>query len=636
MKKTITLGLLFLIALAASVAANPILDAIGDQTGSEDTLLTFAVTNSAPDDGSSTYAINPVLTGATFTKDSDTQATFSWTPDLTQAGTYVINFSVSDSNSTSSELITIDIAETNAAPTITSTPVTTATVGVAYTYDVDATDIDVSDTLTYSLISFPSGMTIDSTTGVISWTPTGAGSENVVVSVTDGSDSGTQPFTITVSNPVDLTLTASTTSFSLEPGDDFSTTLTIENTGTVDVTGVTLNSAGLSDFSIVFDPAGPFDIAVGSDQTITLTGTGDEGWDLKHDPTVTGTITASDGTVSDSVVLTFEGENMLEITDLDIKFDGDKESNLDDGDDVKDVKPGDILEISGEIKNLFSSSSNIEIDDVTILITLEDFDEDGDDIDDEVDIGKIKENKKENFDLEFDVPFNIDEDDYNMVIEVEGDDDNGATHYIRWELTIEVERKSHEVKITRASFDRDSISCDRQANLNVRITNTGSNTEEEVVIEIESDELDISERVTDIELDDDPDDDENDYSKSFRLNVDDNERAGTYDVVVTVYLDRDDLETVETVTLTVQSCEADDDEPTVVIQPPTTPPTTTPSTPTTPTVTTPTVSAKPPTTYQKGDGSTFTESTAYVVLLVVAVIVLLAVVIYLIVQAFRK
>ena len=88
----------------------------------------------------------------------------------------------------------------NHAPSITSEPVTTVTVDELYTYDVNATDPD-GDTLTYSLTTSPTGMTIDSATGVISWTPTSEGDYAVVVMVSDGALNDTQNFTITVSVP---------------------------------------------------------------------------------------------------------------------------------------------------------------------------------------------------------------------------------------------------------------------------------------------------------------------------------------------------------------------------------------------------------------------------------------------------
>ena len=89
---------------------------------------------------------------------------------------------------------------TNQAPTITSTSITTATVAEAYAYNVNATDPD-GDTLTYSLTTKPTGMTINSANGVISWTPTSTqlGNHSVTVAVSDGSLSSTQSFIIIVS-----------------------------------------------------------------------------------------------------------------------------------------------------------------------------------------------------------------------------------------------------------------------------------------------------------------------------------------------------------------------------------------------------------------------------------------------------
>ena len=92
----------------------------------------------------------------------------------------------------------------NRPPEIKSVPVETATAGVEYVYDVNATDPD-GDTLTYSLISVePPGMEINPDNGKITWTlPIDAtvGYEfNVTVQVED--EEGlidTQDFTITIS-----------------------------------------------------------------------------------------------------------------------------------------------------------------------------------------------------------------------------------------------------------------------------------------------------------------------------------------------------------------------------------------------------------------------------------------------------
>jgi len=87
----------------------------------------------------------------------------------------------------------------NKKPTIVSDPVTGAMVGEEYAYDVDATDED-GDALTYGLITCPAGMSIDPSTGMISWIANPAGDHPVEVEVTDvvgGND--TQSFRIGVS-----------------------------------------------------------------------------------------------------------------------------------------------------------------------------------------------------------------------------------------------------------------------------------------------------------------------------------------------------------------------------------------------------------------------------------------------------
>ena len=95
----------------------------------------------------------------------------------------------------------------NHAPTITSTPITGATINFLYAYDVNATDAD-GNTLIYSLTTKPTGMTIDSTTGKISWAPTIAqiGDNNVEVKVSDGKLSDSQAFVINVKEKQDWTV----------------------------------------------------------------------------------------------------------------------------------------------------------------------------------------------------------------------------------------------------------------------------------------------------------------------------------------------------------------------------------------------------------------------------------------------
>ena len=89
------------------------------------------------------------------------------------------------------------------APTITSTPVTTGSVGQAYSYQATATG---TTPITWSLVSGPAGLTIGSTTGLVSWTPSATGSFPVTIRATNSVGSIDQSYTITVS-AASMTLT---------------------------------------------------------------------------------------------------------------------------------------------------------------------------------------------------------------------------------------------------------------------------------------------------------------------------------------------------------------------------------------------------------------------------------------------
>jgi len=108
----------------------------------------------------------------------------------------------------------------NIPPVIESDPVTTAKEGAVYAYDVEATDPN-EDILTYSLTVSPTGMTINSITGAITWTPTESqiGENEVVVEVSDGSRSTIQEFTIIVDETKLASMVVLPSSMTLEIGE---------------------------------------------------------------------------------------------------------------------------------------------------------------------------------------------------------------------------------------------------------------------------------------------------------------------------------------------------------------------------------------------------------------------------------
>ena len=85
--------------------------------------------------------------------------------------------------------------------TVTNPGNQTGTVGTAVSLQIHATDSASGQTLTYSATGLPAGLSINSSSGLITGTPTTAGSNNVTVTATDTTNaSGSASFTWTVSS----------------------------------------------------------------------------------------------------------------------------------------------------------------------------------------------------------------------------------------------------------------------------------------------------------------------------------------------------------------------------------------------------------------------------------------------------
>jgi len=152
-----------------------------------------------------TFTVTAVSQGTNGSVTINPDSTLTYSPHANFYGNDVFTYTISDDKGrTDTARVNVTVNMVNDAPVITSAPVTTATVGALYTYDVNATDPDVADTLTYSLTTKPADMTLNSTTGLIQWKPTQVGDNKVVVKVADSNSIpalDTQSFTITV-NPV--------------------------------------------------------------------------------------------------------------------------------------------------------------------------------------------------------------------------------------------------------------------------------------------------------------------------------------------------------------------------------------------------------------------------------------------------
>jgi len=110
------------------------------------------------------------------------------TPDNSNVGRYWVNVTAKDpAQAYDFRNFTLTVMNVNDPPVWVDVPKDVIIEDTAtYTFDVNATDIDVGDVLTYGITSAPvSTISINSVTGVITWKPTTAGTYIMNVSVTD-------------------------------------------------------------------------------------------------------------------------------------------------------------------------------------------------------------------------------------------------------------------------------------------------------------------------------------------------------------------------------------------------------------------------------------------------------------------
>jgi len=138
----------------------------------------------------STVAYNGVAHSATYVSASALTITLSATDQAT-AGSYAVvvtNPAPGGGNST------LSFPVNNTTPVITSATSASGTVGSAFSYQITATNSPAS----YGATGLPAGFTVNSGTGMISGTPTAAGTSTVTLSATNSTGTGTAPLTLTI------------------------------------------------------------------------------------------------------------------------------------------------------------------------------------------------------------------------------------------------------------------------------------------------------------------------------------------------------------------------------------------------------------------------------------------------------
>jgi hypothetical protein len=117
------------------------------------------------------------------------------------SGTFTIQFATVKDNAQVNGIEIDPAGSTGNTVTVTNPGTQTSTAGTAASLQIHASDSASGQTLTYAATGLPAGLSINASSGLISGTPTTAGSSTVTVTATDTTGaSGTATFTWTVSS----------------------------------------------------------------------------------------------------------------------------------------------------------------------------------------------------------------------------------------------------------------------------------------------------------------------------------------------------------------------------------------------------------------------------------------------------
>jgi hypothetical protein len=169
---------------------------IGNKSVTVGQTLNFTISASVSDDTNLTYSAAPLPTGATF---DPAMRTFNWTPAANQVGTYDVTFSVTDGTESNSQMATITVSKS--AGQLILKPIKAKRVRAGHKVKIKLSAKGPKHVqLTYSIAPMPADSTLDPLRGKFTWVTTGAtvGTYSLTASVTDGTNTDTEPVSITL------------------------------------------------------------------------------------------------------------------------------------------------------------------------------------------------------------------------------------------------------------------------------------------------------------------------------------------------------------------------------------------------------------------------------------------------------
>ena len=238
--------------------------------------------------------------------------------------------------------------------------------------------------------------------------------------------------------------------------------------------------------------------------------------------------------------------------------DHEKKSVDEDGEKIKNLNPGDKIELRFQLENRFDEDyDDGEFEgEISIKLDDNDFDEDIDeDKDFTLDADQRISDEEDEIVLNFEVPLTAEDKEYELEVKITSEDDNNAKYETKLNLELEVERDNNDVRITELILAPNEVSCYRKAKLEAKVINFGKDNQKHASLLFLNEELDINIREN-FKLDEGISND-NDFSKEILIELGENVAAGTYPISASAFYDYNTLSYRENINLIVKDCETD-------------------------------------------------------------------------------
>jgi len=224
------------------------------------------------------------------------------------------------------------------------------------------------------------------------------------------------------------------------------------------------------------------------------------------------------------------------IDEVKVYVNGHKEE-INDGEKIK-ANPGDDIKIKIKVDNNLGDAVDFDLE------------LDCDELYEDDTSFYLDDNEDDSEEFEFQIPWDIDEDKYDLKIEIDGETDNDKDIEQKFSAYFDVDKEKHLLKLTQVDINKDQLVCDENAYLSMYVSNYGQK-DEEGYIKVESSTLDINKRIN-FELEEED---------SIVLNQDilANKNSGKHNIAIKLYMDNEYVEQ-EIIIIDIDKCVAEIDQ----------------------------------------------------------------------------